>query len=78
MATLSLNLNEDVLLALTVLAKETGRSRSSYANEAIAKFLQEREEDAEDYKLAEEAWNEFVASGEKGIPAEEVYKELGL
>ncbi len=75
MATLSLNLKEDVLLALTVLAKETGRSRSSYANEAIEKFLKEK---AEDYKLAELAWKEFVASGEEGIPAEEVFKNLGI
>ncbi len=31
-------------------------------------------EDAEDYKLAELAWKEFVASGEEGIPDEEVFK----
>ncbi len=78
MATLSLNLKEDVLLKLTVLAKETGRSRSSYANEAISNFLNEKYEDLQDYKIAEEAWNEFVASGKKGIPAEEVYKKLGI
>ncbi len=78
MASLSLNLKEDVLLNLSMLAKETGRSRSYYANEALSEYLKEKLEDIEDYQIAERAWKEFVASGKKTIPAEEVYKELGI
>lgn len=57
---------------------ERGCSRSWFVNRAVELFLMECLEDKEDYKTAEKAWNDYVASGEKGIPAEEVYKKLGL
>lgn len=61
-------------------AKETGMSISDIANRAIEFFFgrKEYDEDAEDIAAAEMAWNDFVASGEEAIPAEEVYRKLGI
>ena len=47
-------------------------------NKALENYLAECLEDREDYETAVTAWKEFEASGEKAIPAEEVYEELGL
>lgn len=62
-------------------AKETGMSISDIANKAIEFFFgrqEEYDEDAEDIAAAEKAWNDFIASGKQAIPAEEVYRKLGI
>ena len=45
---------------------------------ALSRYLAELQEDAEDAALAEKAWADFEKSGEATIPAEVLYKELGL
>ncbi|MGP1415596.1 MAG: hypothetical protein ACTTJ6_06700 [Treponema sp.] len=44
----------------------------------MSRYLAELQEDAEDARLAEKAWADFEESGEETIPAEVLYKELGL
>lgn len=71
---LALRLPEDIENRLTALSKATGRTKSYYAREAILTHL----EDLEDAYLAETAYLRFKASGEKGIPLEELEQRLGL
>ena len=40
--------------------------------------MRDRLEDLEDYEDAKQAYDAFVVSGEKGIPFEEIKKELNL
>ena len=80
MAKVAVKVNKDISLRLKDFASGTGLSKSKIASKAIAKYLDEleAEEDRLDAQEAEEAWLEFVASGEKTIPADEVFKEAGL
>lgn len=71
---LTITLPEEVDHQLGALAKATGRTKTDYAREAILAHL----EDVEDAHIAEAAYLHFKASGEKGIPLEEVMKEYGL
>ncbi len=71
---LAIRLPEEIETRLDTLAKATGRTKTYYAREAILAYL----EDLEDGYLAEKAYKDFVASGEKGIPLEEVMKRYGL
>ena len=56
----------------------TGWTISAVLEAALRHYFAELREDAEDAARVEKAWNDFVASGEKAIPAEELYQELGL
>lgn len=47
-------------------------------SQAFRDALMERIEDELDAKAGDEAWKEFVKSGEKARPIEELWKELGL
>ena len=49
-----------------------------FLENALSRYLAELQEDAEDALLAEKAWNDFEKSGEAAIPADVLYKELGL
>ena len=71
---LALRLPEEIENRLDVLAKATGRTKSYYAKEAILTHL----EDLEDTYLAAAALEEFLASGEKAIPLEELERRLAL
>lgn len=67
---LAIRLPEDIETRLEKLAKETGRSKTYYAREAILEYI----EDLEDYYLA-------VSRLEKKLPAisiAEAEKKLGL
>jgi RHH-type transcriptional regulator, rel operon repressor / antitoxin RelB len=71
-STLALRLPEDLAAELGRLAKETGRSKSYYARQAIIEFL----EDRADYLRAV-----AVLERERGQPnltLQEVKRELGL
>lgn len=59
-------------------AKMTGWTTTAVLEAALRRYFAELREDAEDAARAEKAWNDFVARGEKAIPAEELYQELGL
>ncbi|MGP1438654.1 MAG: hypothetical protein ACTTKH_06240 [Treponema sp.] len=56
----------------------SGASKDVVLENALSRYLAELQEDAEDARLAEKAWADFERSGEKTIPAEVLYKELGL
>ena len=66
----SLQISEELSKSLSDLACKTGISEKFYAEEAIARFL----EDEEDYRLA----MEVLSKNEPTIPWEDVKKQLGL
>ena len=67
---LSVRLDPELDDALTKLARETGRTKSSYARQAIETFL----EDRADYLLAVNAFERDEAT----ISAADLRRELGL
>lgn len=71
---LGVRLPKEIEERLATLAKQTGRTMSFYAREAILAHL----EDMEDAYLAEKRLEDFVKSGEKAIPLEDVRHGLGL
>jgi predicted DNA-binding protein len=62
---------------LTKVATAEERSKSYYIKKGLEKILQERLQDLEDYQDVKQAHNDFIASGEKGVPFEDIKKELG-
>ena len=65
---LALRLPKEIEDRLTRLAKATGRTKTFYAKQAII----EKIEDLEDYYLAEEAYQEFLAGDQKTYTLDEV------
>ena len=61
---LALRLPPEIEERLTLLAKKTGRTKTFYATQAVITHL----EDLEDYYAAESSYREYIASGEKAIP----------
>lgn len=59
-------------------AQMLGMSKDIVLENALNRYLAELQEDAEDTERAEKAWNDFENSGEAAIPAEALYKALGL
>ena len=59
-------------------AQMSGTTKDVVLQNALSRYLAELQEDAEDAALAEKAWADFEKSGEAIIPAEVLYKELGL
>ena len=59
-------------------AQMSGATKDTVLENALSRNLAELQEDAEDAALAEQAWFDFEESGEPAIPAEVLYKELGL
>lgn len=80
MATLSLNLNPETLIKLTDFAKQMGRSRSYYANEAITAYLKKivEAEDESDLKLAQKISDKIKSGEMKTHSLEDVCAEFGL
>ncbi|KLN95799.1 type II toxin-antitoxin system RelB family antitoxin [Moellerella wisconsensis] len=71
---LAIRLSDDIETRLESLAKQTGRTKTFYAREAILTHL----EDLEDYYLSAETIAK-IRSGEELIhSSEEVRKTLGL
>ena len=59
-------------------AQMSGATKDTVLENALSRYLAELQEDTEDAALAEKAWADFEKSGEPAIPAEVLYKELGL
>ncbi|MBD5426082.1 MAG: hypothetical protein HDR38_00780 [Treponema sp.] len=78
MPAISVSINTETLYDLERAVERTGWNKSKIAEEALKRFFSELAEDYEDAKIGEEAYARFKASGEKAIPADAVYKELGL
>ncbi|MEG2575703.1 MAG: DUF6290 family protein [Christensenella sp.] len=60
------------------LADSYARVHAVSVGEAFKRALFERIEDEYDIALAEEAYDDYVKSGRKSRPIEEVWKELDL
>ena len=71
---LAIRLPEEIEKRLDALAKETGRTKTFYARQAILEQL----DDLEDYYLAEKALQEIKSGQVKTIPLEEIMKRYGL
>ena len=74
----NVNVKDDVYKTYVKYTKMTGCTMNQVAENALTKYLDEILEDLDDLEAAEKAYAEFEASGQKTIPAEELYKELGL
>ena len=74
MTNLSIDIPEELAERLTTLSAETGRSEADMIAEALAEYLG----DLEDLAIARQRHAEFLASGERAIPLEEVMRRYGL
>jgi RHH-type transcriptional regulator, rel operon repressor / antitoxin RelB len=71
-AMLSIRLPEEIEARLETLARQTGRTKSYYARQAIV----EKIEDLEDIYLAEQALERIRAGKEDVISADEMWRDL--
>jgi RHH-type rel operon transcriptional repressor/antitoxin RelB len=71
---LAIRLPAEIEKRLDALAKQTGRTKSFYAREAILEHL----DDLEDIYLAEQQLVEIHAGRVKTIPLEEAMKRYGI
>jgi RHH-type rel operon transcriptional repressor/antitoxin RelB len=67
---LAIRLPDDIEQRLDALARETGRTKTALAREAILEYM----DDLEDFYLAEAR----ARKNRKTIPREEVERQLGL
>ena len=70
----SIRLDADLERRLTVLARQTGRTKAFYLREIIATGI----EDMEDYYLAEQVMQRVRSGEEKVYSLDDVSAELGL
>lgn len=63
---------------LDKVSRAEERSKSYYIKKGLEQLLRDRLEDLEDYQDAKQAHDEFIASGEKAVPFEDMRKELNL
>jgi RHH-type rel operon transcriptional repressor/antitoxin RelB len=70
----SIRLSKDLEERLDRLACRTNRAKSYYVKKALSKFLEEQEE----IEWATQAYKEYLESGKKTVPFEEVMHENGL
>jgi RHH-type transcriptional regulator, rel operon repressor / antitoxin RelB len=71
-ATLAVRLPQEVAAELEQLARETGRSKSYYARQAIIEFLEDRADYLRAVAILERE------RGQPNLTLEEVKRELGL
>ena len=72
LSTLALRLPKDLAVELDRLARETGRSKSYYARQAIIEFLEDRADYLRAVAILERE------RGQPNLTLEEVKRELGL
>jgi RHH-type rel operon transcriptional repressor/antitoxin RelB len=72
--TLSVRIHEELESRLTAVSKKAKITNSQLIREALITHL----EDLEDYYDGIKALREFQKSGVEAIPADEVFKKLGL
>ena len=61
---------------LDKVSRAEERSKSYYIKKGLEQLLRDRLEDLEDYEEAKQAHDAFIASGEKGVPFEEVFRNV--
>lgn len=69
---LAVRLPSELEERLALLASKTGRTKTFYVREAVARFI----DDLEDYYLAEERMSRY--SKDETVPLAEVMKRYGL
>ncbi len=60
------------------LAESYAKLHSMSLGEAFKRALFEKIEDEYDIAIADEAYNEYLKSGKKSVPIEQLWKELDL
>ncbi len=82
MATTSISVSANIPVELgrmlDKVSRAEERSKSYYIKKGLEQLLTDRLEDLEDYQDAKQAHDEFIASGEKAVPFEDMKKELNL
>ena len=74
----SANIPAELGEMLDKVSRAEERSKSYYIKKGLEQLLKDRLEDLEDYQDAKQAYDEFIASGEKAVPFEHMRKELNL
>lgn len=72
----SANIPVELGAMLDKVAKAEERSKSYYIKKGLELLLKNKLEDIQDYQEAEQAFDEFLASDEKGIPFDEVFSNV--
>jgi RHH-type rel operon transcriptional repressor/antitoxin RelB len=76
--TLSCTIPIELGKQLNLLAGLEERSKSYYVKKALQEYLSEKLENTLLSQIGDEAYKEFLESGEKGIPYDKLRKELGF
>jgi len=71
---IAVRLTPDLENRLDALSKKTGRTKTHYVREAVSEHI----DDLEDFYLAEIRVSEALRSGDEGITASDLFRELGL
>ena len=75
-ASISVSIPKALSDRLERVARAEARSKGYYVEKGLEAILRERLEDLEDYEEARQAYEEFLASGEKGTSFEEVFANV--
>lgn len=78
MSAVSVNIDAKMYTKLEEISALTGIEKHTIAEQALEQYLLELQEDIEDAKIGQKAWEEFVASGKKTYSLDEIKKELDL
>ena len=73
---ISANIPVELGEMLNKVSRAEERSKSYYIKKGLEQFLRDKLENLEDYQDANQAHNEFMASGEEGVSFEEVFKNV--
>ena len=77
-STLSCTIPLELGNQLNLLAELEERPKSYYVKKALQEFLSERLENALLAKVGDEAYKEYLESGEEGVSYDEIRKKLKL
>lgn len=82
MTTTTVNVSANIPVELGEMLDKVSRAeektKSYYIKTGLEQLLRERLEELEDYQDAKQVYDEFVATGEKAVPFEDMRKELNL
>ena len=73
---ISANIPVELGEMLNKVSRAEERSKSYYIKKGLEQFLRDKLENLEDYQEANQAHNEFMASGEETVFFEEVFKNV--
>ncbi len=78
MSAVSVNIDSKVYTKLEKISALTGIEKHTITEQALEQYLLELQEDIEDAKIGQKAWEEFLTGDQKTYSLDEVKKELGL